>query len=119
MERHDAKAPLADYVLLSTSTETLERGMNQTATRGYHLHPFSLGAVGSKFLMDSEILSVREAVVVVMEKRESPQVEYRVMRTWAGRQQFEGELNAAGTQGWELVATLGSAAVLERPAGSR
>ena len=119
MERQGANAALADYVLLSTrSIETLVRSMNQTATRGYQLHPFSLGALVIP-IPDIDIPQATQ-IVAVMERRESPPLEYRVIRarwTWP---QFEKEINAAAEQGWELTATLGSgAALMQRPAGSR
>lgn len=115
MERQDEKSPQADYLLLSTTkTETLEREMNQAATRGYRLHPLSLAGVYKS-------LSATFEAVAVMEKRESPAVEYRVIGT-ARAGTFEKELTAAGEQGWELLATVRSGAftaVLQRPAGSR
>ena len=126
MELQNGNAPLADYVLLSTrSIETLEHSMNQAATRGYQLHPFTLGAIVTP-IMDFDIPRVTE-IVAVMERRESPALEYRVIRPareyramWTWLSQFEREINAAGEQGWELTASLGSgAAVMQRPAGSR
>lgn len=95
-ERQDATPPRPDYVLLSTvKTATFEREMNQAAARGYRLHPFSLA------------LSSGGDTVAVMEKRETPAVEYRVID--AGRvETFEKELNAASEQGWELVVALRS-----------
>jgi hypothetical protein len=123
MERQDANAPLADYVLLSTrSIETLERSMNQAATRGYQLHPFTLAAIVSP---NFDIPPVTQ-FIAVMERRESPALEYRVMRPapwWQPQttslRQFEKEINAAGEQGWELTAMLGSgAALMQRQADS-
>jgi len=121
MERQDANAPLADYVLLSTrSIDTLERSMNQAATRGYQLHPFTLGAIVTP-ISDFDIPPVKE-IVAVMVRRESPALEYRVIRParWTWRPQFEKEINAAGEQGWELTAMFGSgAALMQRQTGSR
>ena len=123
MERQNANAPPADYVLLSTrSIETLERSMNQAATRRYQLLPFTLGAIVTP-IPDFDIPPVTE-IVAVMERRESSALEYRVIRRrpalWTWLPQFEKEINAAGEQGWELTATLGSgAALMQRPAGSR
>jgi hypothetical protein len=114
-ERQDANTPKPDYILLSTTkTDTLEREMNQAVARGYRLHPLSLAGILRSMTGLFE-------TVAVMEKRESPAVEYRVIGTSrAGT--FEKELIAAGEQGWELVATVRSGAftaVLHRPAGPR
>jgi hypothetical protein len=94
--------------------------MNQAATRGYQLHPFTLGAI-VRPIPDFDIPRVTE-IVAVMERRESPALEYRVIRLawWTRLPQFEKEINVAGEQGWELTATLGSSApLMQRPAGSR
>ena len=105
-------APRADYRLLfagttpmPTWTERLEQLMNEAAATGYRLHPLSFGAL-------------RYGFAAVMERRESPAVEYRVIRDWAGsRLAFERQLIAAGEEGWEFVAVMGaSVAVMQRAA---
>lgn len=115
MERQDATTARADYILLSTTkSETLEREMNQAVARGYRVHPFSLTGVFKS-------LSGTFEIVAVMEKRESPAVEYRVIGT-ARAGTFEKEVAAAGDEGWELVAlpaSGGFTAVLQRPAVRR
>lgn len=115
MERQAANTPPAQYELLSTTkAETLEREMNQAVARGYRLHPLSLTGIFKS-------LSATFESVAVMEKRESPAVEYRVIGT-ARAGAFEKEITASGEQGWELVASISSGAfmaVLQRPADPR
>lgn len=105
MERQDASAPRADYVVLSTNKrETLEREMNQAAARGYRLHPFSLAGI-------LRSMSGTFETIAVMEKRESPAIEYRVIAT-ARAGTFEKELSAALEQGWDFVAMPKSGALM-------
>ena len=101
-------------LLSTTKTETLEREMNQAVARGYRLHPLSLAGIYRS-------MSGAFETVAVMEKRESPAVEYRVIGA-ARAGTFEKELTAAGEQGWELVAAVRSGAftaVLQRTAVPR
>ena len=111
MERQEAAGPPPDYLVFSTSkAETLHGEMNQAAAKGYHLHPFSV-------LGKTRGLTATLETTVVMEKRDRPPVEYRVLST-ARAASFEKELVESAEQGWQLVATLpsgGFSAVMERP----
>jgi hypothetical protein len=112
MERQEAAGPPPDYLVISTSkAETLQGEMNQASAKGYHLHPFSL--IGK-----TRGLTATLEITVVMEKRDRPPVEYRVLST-ARAASFEKELVESAEQGWQLVATLpygAFSAVMERPA---
>ena len=111
MERQAAGAPPPDYRVFSASkAETLQVEMNQAAAKGYRLHPFSM--VGK-----TRGLTGALETTVVMEKRDQPPVEYRVLGT-ARAASFEKELVESAEQGWQLVAALpsgGFSAVMERP----
>lgn len=111
MERQEAGASAADYLVVSTSkAETLQGEMNQAAAKGYQLHAF--GVVG----MTRGMMATFETTAV-MEKRDRPPVEYRVLAT-ARAASFEKELLESAAQGWHLVATVPSgafSAVMERP----
>ena len=112
MDRQEAAAAAPDYLVFSTSkAETLQGEMNQAAGKGYHLHPF--GVIGKM-----RGLMATFETTAVMEKRDRPPVEYRILST-ARAETFEKELMESAEQGWQLTATVPSgafSAVMERPA---
>ena len=112
MERQEAGVPPPGYLVISVSkAETLQGEMNQAAAKGYRLHPFSM-------MGKTRGLTGTLETTVVMEKRDQPPVEYRVLST-ARAASFEKELVESAEQGWQLVAALpygAFSAVMERPA---
>lgn len=112
MERQAAGLPPADYlVFAATKPETLQGEMNQASAKGYQLHPFSMTG-------RTRGLTGAFETTVVMEKRDRPPVEYRVIST-ARAATFEKEILDSAEQGWQLTAVVPSgafSAVMERPA---
>lgn len=112
MERQEAGSPAGDYLVFSTSkAETLQSEMNKASAKGYQLHPFSM-------MGKTRGLTAALETTIVMEKRDRPPVEYRVIST-ARAATFEKELLESAEQGWQLAAVLPSgafSAVMERPA---
>lgn len=104
MERQD-NAPALDHLVVAAEwppnqswVPRLEPKLNEAALRGYHLIEVSIATLGNE-------------VVAVMEKREAPLVEYRVLETFTERgyapsswRPLEQEFLAASEQGWEYVA---------------
>jgi hypothetical protein len=105
LERQD-KAPAPDHLVVAAEwppnqswVPRLAPKLNEAASRGYHLLEASMATLGNE-------------VVAVMEKREAPVVEYRVLEAFNERgftappswRALEQEFVAASEQGWEYVA---------------